>query len=297
VRLGDRIANRIAYARRKRTIQRFHRLYYDSPWQTWKNTRWLSVKAYKTPLDLWIYQELIASLKPQLVIETGTAFGGSALFLATVCDAVGSGEILSIDSEPRAGRPRHDRVSYLVGSSIAPETLARVAEHVRGKAPVMVILDSDHSRDHVLAELRHYADFVTPGSYLVVEDTNLNGHPVVANFGPGPMEALREFLGEREDFTPDAEQEKFFLSFNPNGYLRRAPCRSSGAGARAGGAHVEVERPNKGASRRGAARHEWPARVALATVLIALATVAIPEILGDRPYDPRPSAWPHMAHV
>src|SRR5207245_1532359 len=108
VRLVDGIANRVEYLQRRRTIQRFHRLYYDSGWQTWKNTRWLNVSAYKTPLDLWIYQELIVSLKPQLIVETGTAAGGSALFLATICDAVGSGEIVSIDSESRAGRPTHE---------------------------------------------------------------------------------------------------------------------------------------------------------------------------------------------
>jgi cephalosporin hydroxylase len=217
----DVVVGRVGYERRKRTIQKFHRLYYESPTQTWKNTRWLGTPAYKTPLDLWVYQELIVSLRPQLVVETGTAAGGSALFLATVCDAVGSGEVLSIDSEFRPERPTHERVTYVTGSSVAPETLNIVAEHAKGKAPVMVILDSDHSRGHVLAELREYADFVTPGSYLVVEDTNLNGHPVMPNFGPGPKEAVVDFLRERSDFRQDAEQEKFFLTFNPGGYLRR----------------------------------------------------------------------------
>jgi cephalosporin hydroxylase len=222
VRIIDRVAGRLVYERRKRMIRGFHRLYYGSSWQTWKNTRWLGVKAYKMPLDLWVYQELIVSLKPQLIVETGTAFGGSALFLATVCDAIGSGEILTIDSESRQDRPTHDRVTYLTGSSIAPKTLEIVAERAMGKTPIMIILDSDHTREHVLAELHHYADFVTPGSYLVVEDTNLNGHPVVPKFGAGPMEAVRDFLGERHDFAPDPDQEKFFLSFNPSGYLRRA---------------------------------------------------------------------------
>jgi cephalosporin hydroxylase len=85
----------------------------------------------------------------------------------------------------------------------------------------MVFLDSDHTREHVLAELRSYADFVTPGSYLVVEDTNLNDHPVVAGFGDGPMEAVEDFLAERDDFVSDPDAEKFLLTFNPGGYLRR----------------------------------------------------------------------------
>ena len=85
----------------------------------------------------------------------------------------------------------------------------------------MVILDSDHSRDHVLAELRAYAPMVTTAQYLIVEDTNVNGNPVLPEFGPGPMEALDAFLAENDDFEPDDEREKFLLTFNPRGYLRR----------------------------------------------------------------------------
>jgi cephalosporin hydroxylase len=272
----SRVVARIAYERRKRTIHRFHCLYYESSWQTWKNTRWLSVNAYKTPLDLWIYQELLVTLRPQLVIETGTAAGGSALFLATVCDAIDCGEIVSIDSEARLGRPSHARVTYVMGSSTAPETLAAVAQRARGKAPVMVILDSDHSHDHVLAELRKYSEFVTPGSYLVVEDTNLSGHPVVPNFGPGPMEAIRDFLRERSDFEPDAEQEKFFLSFNAGGYLRRAAVGSTPRAIPA--------------ARRGQALAL--ARIAAVVATLVFVVVGLPELIGDRPYDPRPSTWP-----
>jgi cephalosporin hydroxylase len=268
------VVERIAYERRRRTIRAFHRLYYDSPWQTWKNTRWLSVNAYKTPLDLWIYQELIVSLRPELIVETGTADGGSALFLATVCDAVDCGEILSIDVRAKPNRPEHDRITYATASSVAPETLGLVAEYAHDKAPVLVILDSDHSREHVLAELRAYAPFVTPGSYLVVEDTNLNGHPVVSNFGPGPMEALREFLVERSDFSPDVDQEKFLLSFNPGGYLRREPARRSAPAVRREAKLVP--------------------RLVCAALVALFVFVGLPELLGDRPYDPHPSAWPRI---
>ena len=85
----------------------------------------------------------------------------------------------------------------------------------------MVVLDSDHSRDHVLQELELYAPLVTPGCYLVVEDTNVNGHPVSPGFGPGPMEAVTEFLGTTDDFEVDRGREKLMLTFNPSGYLRR----------------------------------------------------------------------------
>jgi cephalosporin hydroxylase len=274
VRLLSRLAHRLDHERRKRTIRSFHRIYYGSPWQTWKNTRWLGVKAYKTPLDLWVYQELIASLRPQLIVETGTADGGSALFLATVCDAVGCGEIVTIDSQDLPGRRAHERITYVTGSSVAPETRALVAERAEGLSRVLIILDADHSRDHVLEELRRYAELVTPGSYLVVEDTNLNGHPVLPTFGPGPMEAIQTFLAERPDFQPDSEQEKFLLTFNPGGYLRRAQAHGATAAAPAPRA-----RP-------------LTARVAAGLAAAALILVGLPELFGDHPYDPRPSTWP-----
>ena len=84
-----------------------------------------------------------------------------------------------------------------------------------------MILDSDHSYDHVLAELHAYSPIVTPGSYLIVEDTNINAHPVYEEFGPGPMEAVQDFLKERDDFEVDHSREKLLLTFNPHGWLRR----------------------------------------------------------------------------
>jgi cephalosporin hydroxylase len=85
----------------------------------------------------------------------------------------------------------------------------------------MVILDSDHSREHVLAELETWHSRVSVGSYLVVEDTNINGHPVTEHLGPGPWEAVAEWLPAHPGFRSDAGREKFFLTFNPRGYLKR----------------------------------------------------------------------------
>jgi cephalosporin hydroxylase len=204
-------------------VTRFHQLYYDAQHygKTWGSTFWLGVRTLKCPLDLWGYQELIHALRPDLVVECGTAHGGSALFLASMCDLVGHGHVLTIDIEERPGRPVHPRIEYVRGSSVSPEVRERVGARIRPRDTVLVILDSDHHKAHVLAELRAYGPLVSPGSYVIVEDTNLNGHPVAPEFGPGPMEAVDEFLAERSDFVVDAEREKFLLTFNPRGWLKR----------------------------------------------------------------------------
>jgi cephalosporin hydroxylase len=204
----------------RRVADAFHRLYYDSAVRTWGSTYWFGTHTQKCPLDLWVYQEILHELRPEAIVETGTASGGSALYLASICDLLSVGEIVSVDIA-EAERPSHDRVTYLTGSSIAPDVHARVAEFVGERSPVLVILDSDHTRDHVLREMRLYGPLVTPGSYLIVEDTNINGHPVLPRFGAGPMEAVEEFLRGSNEFTIDPEREKFFLTFNPRGFLRR----------------------------------------------------------------------------
>lgn len=184
---------------------------------------WLGYEMLKCPLDLWIYQELIVHERPDLIIEVGTYKGGSALFLATMCDLLGFGEILTIDIDAthETYRPRHPRITYLTGSSISPDIIAKVAEATQGKRSALVILDGDHSCDHVLAELRLYQRFVRRGGYLIVEDTNINGHPTYPEFGPGPWEAVDRFLAETDEFVADRSCERFMLTMNPRGYLRR----------------------------------------------------------------------------
>jgi cephalosporin hydroxylase len=181
----------------------------------------MGVPAYKCPLDLWIYQEILYDLRPDLIIETGTAAGGSALFLAHMCDLIGKGRIISVDVQNAPKRPKHRRVEYWLASSTAPETIKKIASRVKRSYKVLAIFDSDHSKEHVLKELNLYWQFVTPGSYMIVEDSNLNGHPVFPTFGPGPMEAIEEFLQHNAAFTIDLEKEKFYLTQNPKGFLKR----------------------------------------------------------------------------
>jgi cephalosporin hydroxylase len=211
-------------------IQRFHDLFWYS--RTWRWTFWQGIPVLKCPLDLWIYQELLWQLRPQLVVELGTWAGGTAHFIADNMDLYGADErshVVSVDIlddealtphvatyAPRANfdvriRPVHHRITYIHGDSVSDETVQQVQEFAADRAPIMVIADSDHSMMHSYMELVRYHELVTPGSWFVMEDTD----------GPGPRRAVDEFLANHGDFTPDLECEKFFMTFNPRGYLRR----------------------------------------------------------------------------
>jgi cephalosporin hydroxylase len=214
---AKRVKNRYRTVVAEFHARRFHQKYYKLRHRTWLNTRWLGVKCAKVPFDLWVYQELICELRPDAIIESGTYFGGSALFLASMCELVGNGRVITIDIEERPDRPSHERITYVSGSSVAPGTRAQVKGLLEDARTVMVILDSDHSYDHVLEELRIYGELVTPGSYLVVEDTQFGGRPIKPRNRPGPWEAVHE----NDDFEVDLSREKFFFTFNPHGYLRK----------------------------------------------------------------------------
>jgi cephalosporin hydroxylase len=200
----------------------FHRLYYYRADRTWTRTSWMGVPTRKLPLDVWIYQEIVAELRPSLIVETGTRFGGSALFLAHLCDLLGHGSVVTIDIDADA-QPEHPRVAYLNGSSTSPAIVEQVREMLPAGGHVLVILDSDHRQRHVTAEIAAYADMVTVGSYLIIEDSNAGGNPVHNEEVPdaGPMGAIRDFLSSDGRFAPDRSREKFFFTFNPSGYLRR----------------------------------------------------------------------------
>jgi cephalosporin hydroxylase len=198
----------------------FHRSYYYRMSDTILSTSWLGTPVLKCPLDLWVYQELITHLRPGLIVELGTYRGGSALFFAQLCELLGTGRVITIDAVP-APVPEHERITYLTGSTVSSRSLARVRAEAGGNGPVLVVLDSNHTRDHVLAELRLYADLVTVGSYLIVEDTNINGHPVLPRSGPGPTEAVEAFLREDDRFEIDRSREKHLLTMHPGGFLKR----------------------------------------------------------------------------
>jgi len=199
-------------------VSRAHDVLYRS--DAWTDATWLGAQALKNPLDLWVYQEIMAETRPELVVETGTYRGGSAFFLASICDLLGAGEVLPLDIEPvRDDYPKHARITYFGGrSSTDPEVVAEVRARAEGKR-TLVILDSDHSRAHVEAELAEYAPLVPVGGYVIVEDSNIG--QIREDLLPGPLEAIEAFLGRTDAFEIDRSREKFLITFNPSGYLRR----------------------------------------------------------------------------
>jgi len=207
-------------------VDQFHKLMYDITDQNSFRSycvSWLGYGMLKWPTDMWNYQEIIAETMPDVIVETGTHRGGSALFFATICDLIQKGEVISVDIDDsfRANQPVHPRLTFLSGSSTDPAIVADIERRIAGRTNVFVILDSDHRRDHVLDELRIYSKFVPVGGHLVVEDTNVNGHPVYPEFGPGPREAVDQFLTENRQFEVDRSQERFYFTHNPYGFLRR----------------------------------------------------------------------------
>jgi cephalosporin hydroxylase len=182
------------------------------------------VRILKFPSDLWNYQEIFTERRIDWVIETGTRHGGSALYFADLLQLNGSaGRVISIDVDPAANMVgQHPRIDFLLGDSSSPEAVAAVSKRLPAtRGALFVILDADHGKSHVLRELTVWTPVLRRGDYLVVEDTCINGHPLRADFGPGPYEALEEFVAANPAaFERDvAREEKFGFTCAPRGYL------------------------------------------------------------------------------
>jgi cephalosporin hydroxylase len=199
------------------------------------NFTWLGRPVIQVPQDLVAMQEILWRVKPELVIETGVAHGGSLLFYASMLELAGvDGRVIGVDIDVRPhnreaieAHPMSRRVDLLVGSSIDPEIVAEVRARARGKGPIVVVLDSNHTHEHVLAELRAYAPLVTKDSYLVVFDTLIEdlpeGYFTDRPWGKGnnPKTAVNEYLREAPRFEVDEDMDaKLLISVAPGGYLR-----------------------------------------------------------------------------
>jgi cephalosporin hydroxylase len=210
---------------RKQIINCFHQLYYHES-RTWTKNTFLGYPIQQCPLDMYNYQELINNIRPSYIIQTGIFAGGSILYFASLLDLIKTNEnaiVIGIDIKisDLARTLNHPRIKLFEGDS-ADMTIINKIKDILPEGDGMVVLDSDHSREHVLNELNLYKEFIKPDGYIVVEDTNINGHPVKPKFGPGPMEAVNEFLNNSNDFIQDNSLwARQMFSFHQFGWLKR----------------------------------------------------------------------------
>ncbi len=199
------------------------------------NFSWMGRPIIQYPQDMLAMQEIIWEIKPDLIIETGIAHGGSLIYYASLLELIGHGEILGVDIDIREHNrieiekhPMYKRIKMIQGSSVSSDTISKVAEIAKGKQRVLVTLDSNHTHEHVLQELNLYAPFVTSGSYMVCFDTIVEDLP--NDYLPGrswsqgdnPKTAVWEFLKSNADFEIDKQiDNKLLISVAPDGYLKR----------------------------------------------------------------------------
>ncbi len=202
----------------------YHQWYYNR--LVWRTTTWFGVPILKSVSDMWNYQEVLTWLRPSLVVEFGTALGGSALFFATVMEKLRDDYLVfTVDIDRGRINERvlaHEHIEVFTASSTDEAVRRRLSElRIAHPGPVFAILDSDHSEAHVFAELELLRTILVVGDYVVVEDTNLNGHPILPDYGPGPYEAVQRFLSAHPgQFWHDrAREAKFGFSFASNGFL------------------------------------------------------------------------------
>lgn len=203
------------------------KLFHELP--VWRHMWFHNVPIEKSPLDLWMMQQIMYEVQPDFVIETGTFRGGSALYWSHTLNGLGleNSRVITVDiqdlTKDAAMHPLWKKyVTFFLGSSTDPAIVSQIAQRVKGKK-VIITLDSDHTMNHVLEELKMYSPMVSQGSYLVVEDTHLDGVPTAPDFGPGPLAAVQKFLAEggSKDFQQDLTREAYVMTFNPGGWLRR----------------------------------------------------------------------------
>lgn len=215
---------RLLIADQARVRPLIHELFFTDLLETTKNfgdTTWMGRPIWQNVLDLQTIQETIVALKPDLLMECGTNRGGSAFFFGQLFDLLGHGHVVSVDVE-KMHDLTHPRVTYLIGSSVSDEIVKHMAEMAAQAKTVMVILDSDHSAAHVAQELERYHGFVTPGSFLLVQDGVIDTLPMFEVGRPGPLPAIQAFLAQHPEFEVDhARINRFLITHHPFGWLRR----------------------------------------------------------------------------
>ena len=217
---GDEVAARY---RRRLKVNLYQWMVNHQKNIVFQHSRWMGVKAYKNPMDAWIYQEMLYDLRPDFVIEIGSANGGTTLYLAHLCDLIGTGTIISIDIDRSKYNITHPRIKTFTGDSSSPEIFAQVRALV-GNGKVLVIHDGDHTAKKVKQDIEIYHTLVSVGSYLIVEDGVIDLCIPGDGIGlreTGPMVAVAAFLKEHPNFEVDAGLERYLITYNPIGFLKR----------------------------------------------------------------------------
>lgn len=204
----------IPQAEKQKIVVDFTRLL-NSSMTIMQEHRFLGIKTWQNPFDVWVTQEIIAETKPEVIVETGTFRGGSSLMWAMYLDQVSpGGRVITIDVQDKRRplakeHPLAERVDFLLGSSTAPEIVAEVKKRVEGKR-VLFILDSLHTKEHVADELAAYADLVPVGGYVIVQDTAV-----------GAGDAAREFVARNDAYEIDKSRERLLYTLNHDGFVKR----------------------------------------------------------------------------
>jgi cephalosporin hydroxylase len=184
---------------------------------------WMGVPILKNPLDAWILQEIIWDTRPEVILEIGSFAGGSTLYLAHLLELLGQGTVVSIERDRSRYVARHKRIIELTGDSQSTDIISQVAARCNGKR-TMVIHDGDHRKEAVLADLLVYSSFVSLGHYVIVEDGIGDLFPATDRMGlaeDGPLTAIEEFLRENPCFLVDTTRERYVLTCNPKGFLKK----------------------------------------------------------------------------
>ena len=184
---------------------------------------WMGTRILKNPLDAWIYQEIIHEVQPDVIVEIGSRYGGGTKYFADLLDILGKGMVISIDIDRSVYNLDHERVKVLTGNSSDQKIISEVADLCRGKA-VLVIQDGDHRRKQALEDLENYSKFVSINSYFIMEDgiVDLFHHGDGLGFQEeGPLAAVEEFLSRNSHFVIDSSRERYILTYNPKGFLKR----------------------------------------------------------------------------
>ncbi len=186
-----------------------------------EQSTYFGVRTLKSPLDFWVYQEIIHAHRPDVIVEIGCRYGGSALALAHLCDLMGKGRVIGVDislHDVAEVTRNHARITLIEGD--ACELSAQVKSLIGNEERVLMIEDSSHTYENTLDVLRSYNSLVKPGDYFIVED-GICYHGLELGPQPGPYEAIETFVAENPNFVIDRSKEAYLITWNPKGFLRR----------------------------------------------------------------------------